>query len=361
MISEHFDHLVLAKRSLGQFSKRINSAKDQKSRESVVTEFKKFMDYPFFLQFVEYLHKKAEKKRLSQECCKKKILQEYGLLERVIRSKSDDPEILFCIDDSKERGAQEKGFPSWRRAGLLVALRLYFEKNRIGLLSILGGKDELEEKAIEKILNFPSVVKWKEEKRDLLTIFAVLEGVSRIEGFNGNILDDERWDCLVQDLKTILYSFEEGLFVVDTLATLEIEKITCTYIPGTSKTPKSRKKQAMSKSETLWFCIGKKKIKFTGLIATTIKLAIETRFEGGVEFDDIPLKKDEKGKKGGKCDKPIISADVKAYQSIYRRMEDINDRLFKEYKEYGLIDFVLHDGYTLMVNPLYLGLIEFLH
>jgi len=316
--------------SLRSISRKIEDplfSKDEK-KESIENLQNFIAEQLLIKQAIEHSENLLRKKKLEQKKMEILLLQKYEELEKEMVEDPNCPENVHrCLNISNDLEIKlaEVSFFKWRRACMTDALRHFLKKDCDFNTFFFSG-----ERSVKKFFSdHPNAQYLEKLKSEIIDINNFFESVARVKVFGEYIL---LWE-MVPDVHRVCRFLVDMIFDTASLATLKIEKISYNNLP------KNKKGKAV-----LSFSIGEKQIFFLGLRAISLNLAMKNPYEE-VECEDSIKKED-------------YLADKKDYDKMYRMTDSINQRLFKEFKEYGLADFLIQNGYSFRVNPKFKNLIK---
>jgi len=142
-----------------------------------------FFDSPDLKRIINALSSDMQESNARLLWLRRGILKEFDLIERHIKSQYADPGICYCLDISKNSlDGPGVNFPSWREAGLRVALRhgIREELNipqQALLFTLFNGVDKLVEESVNEMLQTANVTTWESEHNNNKRLYEIQRGI----------------------------------------------------------------------------------------------------------------------------------------------------------------------------------------
>jgi len=201
---------------------------------------------------------------------------------------------------------------------------------------------------VNSVISTPIYLAWQKENDNYAERLQMIEAIDVVKNFHDVInysFEVLELDQLKIYCQKVCYHFTEQLTIAQNLATLKIKKITYKYSQTDEMNPKTAK---------LTFFVNEKKINFSGEAAWILKMLLEQPYQD-FELEDFAT--------NATAESFMTAANKKTYDRMYRKFEKINVRiaLEKKFIEFGIIDLIVSEGYSVKINPLYAGLIQQYH
>jgi hypothetical protein len=318
---------------------------DLQKKESILRMMRSVLKEKFIEQAVENLACVCDQKRIMYQFTEKKLLRYYGKLEKEMLAETNSLEVEYVLELSKNNIERpvDWSFFEWRRSGICVAYyHLQREKNELTMLEALFS--DLSIRNIGYVLSQRLDNQYlREIENELTSIDEISKSLAYIKLFNGDLEDE--WEDLSTHIYKLSSYLDDWFMRAPLFVFLIIKKIMWKYTS-----------QDDSKKISLMICIDGIKYSFKGLTAITIYKALLNPYEL-IEYETVLIKNTSQNCNEISGD-DFIGANKKDYDAMYRRLEDINNQLSKQYCDYNLKDFLKRDGYSYSIHPKYAGLIE---
>jgi hypothetical protein len=310
-------------------------------KELLLKKVQDLLEEKIVKQILQSLSLVCDQKKSTHKNIEKKILQHYDELESemLAETKSLEVKYVFELSQSTQQKPDHMSDFEWRESGIIVAFHYFLEeKNQLSYLSTIFSENNIRD--IGHMFAQRLDNKYLQEIRnEVIYMGEIAKSYVFIKKFGAPIKGrEEKWKDLSTHIHRLGSYINDQFMVAESVIFLKIEKITWEYYPHDNPSKVS-----------LVICIDGVKCGFTGLTAMTIYNALLMPHEF-IEYEDVPLKKVSQNS--------LISANVRNYGAIYRRIEDINNRFSEAYADYKCTDFIIREGYSYCINPKYADLID---
>lgn len=305
---------------------KINSVRCDADFDECINKLRNLMNTHPFQQIKIFVEKQRQLSTGRLITLKDNIIFDLELLDQEIRRETDDLGVLYCLDCSKEKTHDTELFPSWREAGVRVALTNYLceQYNPQTGLALLCKETNIK-KYVDETLYTVSVVIWEEEHKKKKNFDTFFSNACLIE-YKKNIDDPERFKIAAQHICSFLL---EIISVARNLHYCPIEKISFTFNSG--KSPKNA-------SITIYIN-DTDPILFEGVRAYNVGCLFSHRY-GAPEFDKF---QSSGNTTAAKC------------ASLRKDFDEVNQIVAKKWYRYGFVHgaqkLICSESYDHKINP----------
>lgn len=343
MVSARQKHIVLPLRRWQKVQTKV-STPDLRVRElrMLKEEAIVLIKTPLSVDCKNYLREEitqseALQKRLSQEYLKRLITYEEQL---TLEQRSRDPmfDTLPMGSFAKHNDPMEHPiFIKFYHLRRLLAFSLYEGEPAKDRWFFWQFELKETEEIVDTVLRTnPTFVQWQEERRQNFERNLLLLSIERLdqEYYPDKINDYGTLGELKTDVQRVSTYFTRTLKAVLDLSLVKIQKIFYEY-----NAEKKRLKLYINGNHEL----------FSGDSAVILKQILEAPYDE-IEYEDF----------NDNSSIAVLSADKAIYDRYYRKFEKINVRiaLSEKLMKYGVLDFVLSEGYSAKLNPSYADFIQ---
>lgn len=330
-------------KELKKLSKNADAIQTNEELKESSEQLNRIFEHPFSQQIIKELREQLNDSSSRLTTLKEVIIKDFDFIEYncLTKTKCTNSAIIYCLDASKkEQEKLQEKFPTWREAGLRVALR-YSIKEEIGILQneseslyidiLIADKFIKIESLIDDIIKTANVIAWEKEYQANKTKSEVLQDISYIKRFKSGIsqADPRRLKVTIQNVSTY---FAKTANTVDYLKAEELNEIGFSYTYN--KDPK--------KVFIIIFFNKKMPLKIEALRAKNLYKLLSNPWQE-LDISEFEFSANVTPKK-----------DSSKNEHLRKEFDAINQQICKKYFSYGFIyganELIESKGYSHKIN-----------
>lgn len=305
-------------------------------------QLNRLLGSPVGTQFIDALDDEIYAGSNSLVILREGIIHDFDIIEQFIKIEYDSPTTLYCLETSKDEEAKRQlKFPSWREAGLRVALH-HGIKEKINLSSpkevnaflfdsIISNDVDM---MVSEILQTANVKAWKKIDHANERLYEIKHDIYYIKKFRTRQCNCADLRRLKHAIQNVSMEFAHKLATVLSLSIQVIEGIT--YIYSHNIEPKKR---------AFIISINNLPIRFDGLRAENLNILFSDPYgEEEIDIDRFKFTKTVEKK-----------AVASRNECLRKDFDDINRQMCKKFYQFGFIygynELINSDKYLHRINP----------